>query len=261
MATHLARRGGSVRLFVFDFDQTLTVFHVFKALAGWMDHDAASGGSSGSRFRVPAPYATSEIGQVHRIEELDASDFQGAGGFARAAFGGEERVEEVRGLLHGLRESNAELFVCTKGLVGPVRKCLGDLDLLKHFGEIYGNVGSLTYGMTAYDKKAAEAGPSAVARELLGSEAQSNWGTKSKLVTRLMRERDLRRSQCCLVEDDASEIRRAEPICRTLYVQGEAGVTPKHVAKLLSMASEPERGAGPGAEPPRSAGRRGCTTQ
>mmetsp|Transcript_46739 Transcript_46739/g.133308 ORF Transcript_46739/g.133308 Transcript_46739/m.133308 type:complete len:243 (-) Transcript_46739:93-821(-) len=239
--------GRGVRLFVFDFDQTLSVHHVFKTLAGWGDGDDERSSDQRS-FRVPAPFATSEEGQVLRIEELNKSTFQKVGGFALAAFGGETRVNEVRALLDGLSAHGAELFVCTKGLIGAVKKCLHDLKLLQYFKEVYGNAGA-SYGLSAYDR-AAEAALSAASRALLGRPEQANWGTKDKLIVDLMRSSGLRQDQCVLVEDDPEEIRRAQPVCRTLLVKDAAGMTQAQMAQLLAMAAEP-----------RARGRSGCLVQ
>ncbi|CAK0816096.1 unnamed protein product, partial [Prorocentrum cordatum] len=134
---------------------------------------------------VPAPHASSEEGQLCRIDELNRNEFQKAGGFACAAFGGASRVDEVGKMLRTLREREAELIICTKGLVGPVKKCLLDLDLLQHFSEVYGNIGS-NYGLLAYDREASTAQTPALA-ELLGRPDQASWGTKDRLISLLMR--------------------------------------------------------------------------
>lgn len=251
---------GGVRLFVFDFDQTLSVFHVFKTLAGWQGGAGGGKGGGDGRFYVPPPHATSEEGQIRRIVELSDSTFQQLGGFACAAFGGEPRVNEVRRLLEGLRAQSTELVVCTKGLVGPVRKCLYDLDLLQYFAEVYGNV-CANYGMTAFDRQTAEAGlVSAELMRFVGSADQANWHTKDKLIAKLMKRRGLRKDQCVLIEDDPEEIRRADPVCRTLFVHGAAGITGDHIEALLSMASSsvPQQ---PSPASPRGGGRSFCLVQ
>lgn len=229
----MTEAAGPLRLVVFDFDQTLTTFHVFKALAGW---------SSGL---VPAPHATTEEGQLCRIEELNRNEFSKSGGFARAAFGGASRVEEVRSMLNSLRTEGAELIVCTKGLVGAVKKCLQDLELLQYFSEVYGRVGS-EYGALDYDRQRA-AGSHAEHGALLGRVDQASWGTKDKLISALMRERNLQFEECALVEDDPDEIQRARPFCRTLFVEAARGLTPQHNATLLRWALVPGALEGEGA--------------
>lgn len=219
---------GALRLVVFDFDQTLSCFHVFKALAGWV-------GGKKCAFEVPAPHATSEEGQLCRIDELNRKEFQKDGGFATAAFGGASRVDEVRAMLNALRDYEVELIICTKGLVGAVKKCLVDLGLLELFTEVYGNVGS-NYGLQAYDRKAAL--PAGLA-PLLGRPDQANWGTKDRLISLLMAERGLQFEQCALVEDDPDEIQRAQGVCRTLFVQQANGMTAEHNNTLLRWAVEP----------------------
>lgn len=225
--------GGGLKLVVFDFDQTLSVYHVFKALAGWRLNNRGA-------FVVPPPYATSEKGQLRRILELNSEGFaQEAGGFARAAFGSESRIEELRDCMRGLRESGSEVIVCTKGLVGVAKKCLVDVKLLTYIDEVYGNVGD-SYGMQQYDRSTEtdDLGP---ASAFLGRPEQANFGSKDSLIAQLMREKKLQHDQCVLVEDDEEEIRRAKPVCRTLFVEEAQGVTTHHMASLLSMARGQEQ--------------------
>ncbi|CAE8582021.1 unnamed protein product, partial [Polarella glacialis] len=217
---------GGVRLVVFDFDQTLSVIHVFKSLAGW---------SEDGPVQIPKPHASTERGQVRRIRELDQTGaFQER--FATVAFGGPARVEQVRNCLLGLREKGAELVICTKGLIGAVRRCLSDLELLSLFSEVYGNIGGEIYGATPYDRQVAMS-RDAAGDELLGQVNQANWGTKPELIVRLMRERRLRRDQVVLVEDDPEEIRKAGPVCRTLFVREAAGITQAAMDALQRMVA------------------------
>lgn len=214
---------------MFDFDQTLSVFHVFKALAGVGDSRTKEG------LPVPKPYAKTEAGQVRKIMELNEVPFKCQGGFASAAFGGSSRVDEMRRHLQRLRERDVEMVICTKGLVGPVRKCLLDLDLLPFFAEVYGNVGD-TYGSTDFDaEETADTLPSEM-KALLGSPLiNSNWGSKDKLITRLMTQAGIDKVGCVLVEDDPEEIKKAAPVCQTLFVQAQAGMTTEHFDALHTM--------------------------
>lgn len=223
----------SLRLVVFDFDQTLSAIHVFKTLAGWP-------GTHDREFSVPAPFACTEEGQIRRIIELNGAEFQRTGGFAQMAFGGKERVETIRTFLQKLHEQGTELIICTKGLIGVVKKCLHDLDLLHYFNEVYGNRGN-TYDMTAYDKHVAEEKSSANAefRHFLGRMDQTGWGTKDQLISRLMKRGGLLFEQCAFVEDDPEEIRRAKDVCMTLFLKEARGMTPEDCASLLRMAVEP----------------------
>jgi len=122
-----------VRLIIFDFDQTLSVIHVFKTLAGW------NADNGGGQLHVPAPFAASELGQITRVIELDCSEeFRSHGGFATMAFGGDRRVQAVRKLLAELKERGVAVIICTKGLIGTVRKLLSDLSILDFFDDIFG---------------------------------------------------------------------------------------------------------------------------
>eukprot|EP00931_Biecheleriopsis_adriatica_P052019 TRINITY_DN30216_c0_g1_i1.p1 TRINITY_DN30216_c0_g1~~TRINITY_DN30216_c0_g1_i1.p1 ORF type:complete len:370 (-),score=69.41 TRINITY_DN30216_c0_g1_i1:76-1185(-) len=227
---------GGVKLVVFDFDQTLSCIHVFKTLAGWSEGDGP--------VQVPRPAACTERGQVRRIQELDQSG-QFKDGFAVAAFGGPARVQQVRNTLICLKEQGAELVICTKGLIGTVRQCLLDLDMLSFFSEVYGNFGGDTYGQTAYDKQVAKLAPTEQEVQLLGTPQQASWGTKPELIARLMRERRLRREQAVIVEDDPEEIRRATPVCRTVWVKEAQGMTLKELEALQRM-TVPEAGSSRG---------------
>lgn len=214
-------------MFVFDFDQTLSVFHVFKALAGW--------GGNTPGFSVPPPHAMSEVGQLARVAELSSAEFQAQGGFAQAAFGGKERVQQLQTLLKDLRGSGAELILCTKGLVGTVNKCLADVDLLQGFSEVYGRLDG-SYGSSAYDK-AAVADESM--KQHLGRAEQGEWRSKDKLMARLMESRGLQQEQAVLVEDDPEEVKNAAPVCRTLLVREAKGLQKQHFEELLAMARGP----------------------
>lgn len=216
-----------VRLIVFDFDQTLSVIHVFKTLAGW---------SKDSYCQVPKPHATTERGQVRRLFELSQIEpFRSErGGFATVAFGGEARVQQLRELLERLKAREVDLVICTKGLVGTVRKCLTDLDLLSFFSEVYGNVGN-NYGETPYDQELLRSKPSSKELQFVSPPEKAAWKSKDKLMVQLSNRAGLSRDQAVLVEDDAEEIRRASSVCRTLFVKEAAGMTPRHCAALLQL--------------------------
>lgn len=232
---------GDLRLVVFDFDQTLSQHHVFKALAGW---DVCEEAESDDPALVPAPWATSEEGQLCRIEELNRDTHHAAGGFACVAFGGKERVEEIRRLLQSLRELDVELIICTKGLVGAARKCLFDLDLLQYFSEVYGNFGD-GYGLMDYDQEVCSSGRlGEEGRKLLGNESLAEHDTKVNLIRIMKREKGLRWKQCILVEDDPIEVASAKCVCRTLLVQEARGITGEHRSVLLHLASTHSRETG-----------------
>ncbi|CAE8706199.1 unnamed protein product, partial [Polarella glacialis] len=114
-----------VRLAIFDFDCTLSAFHIYNALAG---------GTEG--WQLPPPHARTEAGQLALISELDQKpELQQHGGFATAAFGGSARVAQIASLLDQLARAGVECIICSRGLVGPVRKCLDQLRLLHYFSQ------------------------------------------------------------------------------------------------------------------------------
>lgn len=230
-----AAASDGVRLIVFDFDQTLSVVHVFKTLAGW---------SKDAHFQVPRPHATTERGQVRRISEISLLEPYKSerGGFATVAFGGEARIDQLRDMLERLQARDVNLVICTKGLVGAVRKCLSDIGLLSFFSEVYGNVGN-NYGETTYDQDLARSRPTTRERQFLSAPDRGAWKSKDKLVFQLASRAGLSRDQAVLVEDDAEEIRRANGICRTMWVKEAAGMTSRHINGLLQLV---EGGRQPG---------------
>lgn len=217
-----------VRLIVFDFDQTLSCIHVFKTLAGWS--------KEGGPCLVPKPHATTERGQVRRIFELSQIEpFRSEhGGFATVAFGGEARVQQLREMLERMQARDVDLVICTKGLVGTVRKCLQDIGLLGFFSEVYGNIGD-NYGVTPYDQDVARAKPSSKELAYVSTPDKAAWKSKDKLILLLANRAGLSRDQAVLVEDDPEEIRRANLVCRTMFVKEAAGMTPRHCAALLQL--------------------------
>eukprot|EP00747_Dinoflagellata_sp_TGD_P081491 gnl/TRDRNA2_/TRDRNA2_161325_c0_seq1.p1 gnl/TRDRNA2_/TRDRNA2_161325_c0~~gnl/TRDRNA2_/TRDRNA2_161325_c0_seq1.p1 ORF type:complete len:204 (-),score=44.40 gnl/TRDRNA2_/TRDRNA2_161325_c0_seq1:78-689(-) len=179
------------------------------------------------------PYALTERGQVRRICELNEAEFK-EHGFACAAFGGKDRVEELREFLRCLKEHGAQLFICTKGLVGAVRKCLDDLSLLDFFTDVYGNAGDV-YGGTPYDQERVADLLTPEMRKFIGASKKPHWTSKAELIDELMSEKGFTWWQAVLVEDDPLEIKKAAQVCRTLSVTEAAGITPEQCAHLLSM--------------------------
>lgn len=223
---------------VFDFDQTLSAVHVFKSLAGWKDERSSQPqksalGSGRRKFQVPAPYACSELGQIRRIDELDRDEFSHES-FAVAAFGGEARVQEVREHLQLLHDGGIQLVICSKGMIGPIRKCLTQLGMLHFFSQIYGNIGK-SYGSTPYDKETLQEEPTPEEKVFLGSPDMAGWRAKDKVISKLMTKMGLVSEQVVLVEDDPSEIRRASSMCLTLHVREASGVTSEHWDTILKI--------------------------
>jgi len=199
------------RLAVFDFDRTLSCCHVFAAL---------SGGDGG--LPVPPPYARTERGQLARLAELDAlPEYRTLGGFALAAFGGPERVAQLRALLDDLHAAGVECVICSKGFVGPLRRCLEQVGLLRHFTQVFGNTGGA--GPTEYD---ASVPPQALAgsARLLGTPANTGWGSKPQLVAKCLRERGLQGRDAVFIDDTPSEVAGVQSVCATIQVHPPRGM-------------------------------------
>lgn len=197
---------------IFDFDLTLTVEHVFNLLAGG------------------PPQAMSEAGQLARIAELDQSpEYRGQGGFATAMFGGTTRISQIHEMLTTLRRSGVNCLVCTRGLVGPVRKQLEQVELLGHFSGVYGNTGE-TYGMAEYDHSA---NPGADVRFLAGPECQLP-GSKSEFVQGYLNQKGLRFLDAVFIDDTMEEIVGMTSTCQTIHVNTR-GMTSQTFAEILRL--------------------------
>mmetsp|Transcript_97938 Transcript_97938/g.255532 ORF Transcript_97938/g.255532 Transcript_97938/m.255532 type:complete len:424 (+) Transcript_97938:98-1369(+) len=230
-----------LRLVVFDFDQTLSACHVYYAL---------SGGDSGG-LRVPPPHARSERGQLARITELDVlPEFAKHGGFATAAFGGPQRVAALQALFDDLRAAGVECIVCSRGLVGPIRKCLDQVGLLGYFTQVFANAGGVPDG-TDYDVTLPPGLPAGRDVHLLGRAENTGWGSKGRLVARCMRERNLQVEEAVFVDDTASEISNVQGICLTIHVQPAEGMGQVHLDQLRSLLPShiPVVSGGAGAAP------------
>lgn len=213
-----------MKLFVFDFDQTVSVIHVFKCLAGWERQQMA----------IPPPYALTELGQTMKVFELNKDTKKFPNGFAVAALGGELRVRALRQLFLGLQKAGAEIIIATRGLVGVCSKCLDDCNLLDCVNMVYGRIGD-DYGHTAFDQQAAQL-QSQAELHYIGEEYQADWETKDVLVSDLMQERGLSWEQCVIVEDDYEEIRYCSVVCRTLYVEKARGMEERHLYELANVS-------------------------
>eukprot|EP00930_Biecheleria_cincta_P088181 TRINITY_DN77414_c0_g1_i1.p1 TRINITY_DN77414_c0_g1~~TRINITY_DN77414_c0_g1_i1.p1 ORF type:complete len:359 (+),score=63.23 TRINITY_DN77414_c0_g1_i1:99-1175(+) len=220
-----------LRLVIFDFDQTLSAYHVYNTLAGGQD----------TRWRLPPPHARSEVGQLALIAELDQRpEISRQGGFANAAFGGPQRVAQVKALLEHLRQGGVECIICSRGLVGPVRKILDQLGLLRYFSQVFANIGE-TYGRTDYDKRQSVTTLGTNAR-YLGSSENSGWGSKARLVGHALASRRLSGEQAVFIDDQSSEIQSMHGVCQTIQVMPPQGLGPREVEALLQrLSSEPDK--------------------
>lgn len=212
-----------LRLAIFDFDQTLSQAHVFKTLAG-----------EDSSWKIPPPHAMTEIGQLVRIAELEASaEFCAQGGFVMSAFGGADRIARLQTFLRHLTGNGVECIICSRGLVGPVRKCLDICGLLQFFSRVYGNIAS-AYGFSQFDSHLPPNSPGNDGR-YLGSADDSSWSSKQVLVSRCMQERGLQHNDAVFIDDHPAEIESVQGVCPTIQVQPPHGVGQREFDLLLRM--------------------------
>lgn len=200
------------RLAIFDFDRTLSCCHVYAALCGGV------GG-----LPVPPPYAQTERGQLARLAELDTRpEYHAQGGFALAAFGGHERVAQLKALLDDVHAAGVECVICSRGFVGPLRRCLEQVGLLGYFTHVFGTIG-VASNPTEYDLCLPLGAPGADAR-FLGTTANTGWGSKASLIARCLRERGLHYGNAIFIDDTPSEIADVQSICATIQVQPPRGM-------------------------------------
>lgn len=188
------------RLACFDFDQTISVIHVFACL------------TTGKL----SPKAVTERGHVKALLQLDASGWDiiespsgpvlraGTSTFSVAALGGPNRVALLAELLQDLEDGGVDVVVITKGYVGAVRTCLETANLLRHFRHVYGSVETrfAPWEDTPFDQ---DAPPSAHE----GSEADT-FESKAALVMQLAQERGLTPDEVLFVDDDRKVVRSVE---------------------------------------------------
>lgn len=229
------------RVVFFDFDRTLTVVHVFKSLAGWVDQEVGMLGGLGA---VSRPHAITERGQLSRACELGTA-------WIEQAFGGRARVCELRALLARLASApGCRVILLTRGYIGVARKCLQELGMLEFFAEVYGNTGDAYGKRTKYDTAAQEADMPEEVACLLGDAAHSSWESKAVIMLGYREAWGLDRDGIIFIDDDAEEIWSVSHCVTTVHVRSPAGITATEVRELLRLvggelvstsASDPEK--------------------
>lgn len=214
-----------VRLIVFDFDQTLSVIHVFKTLAGW---------PGGEDMLCSVGPASTELGQLRLVDAIGPTRTGDAADFPTSSFGGSERIQRLREVLSSIRDRQTRMCICTKGLVGPVQKILKSMGLREFFEEVYGLTDD-QYGVLPYDEEQKQRATSAEEAQLLAKPEQADWGLKRELIDTLMEQSNLKFHQVLFVEDDENEIHEAFDACRTLLVAERTGMKEEHLRELLKL--------------------------
>jgi len=217
-----ASPGDVTRLVFLDFDHTLTVIHVFKALAGWMDDGTDLLGVCGA---VAKPYAITERGQLSRLNELGPA-------WNEQAFGGPARVAEIRELLaHLSGPLGCRVILITRGYIGVVKKSLSAAGLLEYFSDVFGNVGQAYGDGTVYDRSIFKLNDDL--EQFLGGENDGQWTSKSSVVIAHKISSGLTSDQVVLVDDDVEEIWSVNHCVHTVHVKGPSGMQTTDVRELL----------------------------
>lgn len=225
----MQRSDSKLRVVIFDFDHTLAVGDIHKALAG---------ADQAGAFCVLKPHSKSELGQITRIAELDRTEnLRAKGGFATVVLGGRQRVARIVQLCQDLRstEPPTSLLVCTNGLVGPVKKVLGDLDLLRHFDGFYGNIGT-EFGETPYDRGVAAVPTGQYTRDMMGQAHEALVGPIISSISKVMSQHCLRQEEVVFVGHELEQIQRSSNVCQTLWVQNANGMDEEHFNTLRELA-------------------------
>lgn len=227
-AAKFVPRQEGVRHVYFDFDQTISVIHVFKQVAGWEPG-------------VPPPAAYSERGQIYRISDLNNSGkwgYNGATGkvedhaegasWTSSALGGLDRVQKLRDMFTEFRNAGIKMTIITKGNVGAVQLLLTKEGLLDFFETVFGLIGD-SYGESEFDVGHALS-------PFEGTEENRLNTSKAELIYNLMAQQELNKVEdAILVEDDIAEIQSVDGICKSLYVRERRGMTDVEMDNLRTM--------------------------
>ncbi|KAF4711442.1 hypothetical protein FOZ63_021940 [Perkinsus olseni] len=231
----------TLKLAMFDFDQTIAVFNVFTALTEYPR----------TQVKVSPPYATNERGQMHRIQQLDEEggwhydsqtgklvkdsvegDRHEKFSWSIASLGGAARVETLRSFFRTLSEDkHVTLAIITRGNIGCVQLVLHNCGLLKYFtGGVFGNIGD-RYGATEFDLSFNN---SVSLSSLEGDEDHASWSRKTDVIRRLMGDK-YEPNEAVFVEDDIKELIAAAKLCRGVYVSERRGMTDDNFQEILSL--------------------------
>jgi len=198
-----------LRLAVFDFDQTLSTCHLFHALVG---------GADGGGLRLPPPFAGTERGQLARLAELDELPEHRDTGFAVVVFGGHERLAQLTSFLEELRHADVECVVCSRGIAAAIRRTLDRVGLLNYFSQVIARV--TTTQPTEYDSSLPRHLPAMEDLRYLSTPSSPRCGaSKGRIVSQLLRERGVDRSEAVFLDDTQAEIRNVQPVCHAIQVQ------------------------------------------
>lgn len=218
------------KLVLFDFDCTLTVVHVFKSLAGWVDSQVCRLPALGSA--VPKPHALTERGQLRRISELGPA-------WVEQAFGGRQRIRVLHGLLEALKNQGVSVVLVTRGYIGVAKFCLSETGLVEFFERIYGNVGAAYGDKTTFDVEAETSGTSRHDLEkYLGRWDDGQWDSKNQVVAGLLQERNLKGDDVIFVDDDLEELNVLKHSMTVVHVAGDAGLSLAEVNKLVDLLGQ-----------------------
>jgi len=136
-----------------------------------------------------------------------------------------------------LKKNGCDLYVCSKGLVGPIRLTLDHAGLLGHFKEVYARISDYE-PMDGYDRDTLEGGwtpPPDVAQHL-GRTQAGNWSDKAKLCVKLAKAIGPD-TPVMLVEDDKKEIDKGiKQNVDTCWVQERKGIQQGEVAQLMEWS-------------------------
>jgi len=216
-----------LRLVVFDFDGTLSASHIWNSLSG----------AGKSPTPLPPPYSRTELGQIAKIVEVDNTNlYGGPGGFAVAVFGGADRLERIHRHLRELHSYNVECVVCSRSLVGPLRKLMEQAGILAYFTQVFGSTGVIA-PVSDYDVQ-NPVQMSAQFAPYVGTEEVRLKDTKGLTIQGMMQARKLRYEEVIFIDDMPQEIQEVCGMCKTLHVEPLKGMGVKEFDYISQLAAK-----------------------
>jgi len=191
---------------VFDFDQTISIVHMFHIL-----------------FGQGCPSEPLQVAAIQDPSKVSTTDDPVA--FCEALLGGSARVERLRHVLETLHKSNVELMICTFGHCDAVRELFVTLKMDHLFTRIFGNgvfkknTDKNVNGEREFCKKYPLPPTS-----------------KMGVMAALRQELELSYDQTLFIDDDKNNILMCQGVCRTMYIPKREGLTEEMLQALEDLA-------------------------
>eukprot|EP00484_Ammonia_sp_Unknown_P009798 CAMPEP_0197055108 /NCGR_PEP_ID=MMETSP1384-20130603/57782_1 /TAXON_ID=29189 /ORGANISM="Ammonia sp." /LENGTH=352 /DNA_ID=CAMNT_0042488563 /DNA_START=79 /DNA_END=1137 /DNA_ORIENTATION=+ len=171
VAHHSNEENVSIKLVIYDFDQTITCEHLYYALEGGQE-DALSKMTDDRLLKI---------------------------------FGGKERTERLHQHFERI-SSKSEVAIISFGWVNVIRLALQRMNLGQYFEK------AVIIGKDSEELKTA--------------------GSKAKCISMMKKERTLKSDQVMFVDDDATNVSKAQSYSQTVTIVPRNGMTFKHMQEI-----------------------------